>query len=116
MAKGTTLHLGFDCPACGVVNILKCRNCGEVFEFDPRMAPGEKRIRKAMPFEERFVTRAKTAPGAGGPLGFLRMAGGRFISGPPHRLRRPSMTTKGASAVNAQTSFGGRRTRRQSAS
>jgi hypothetical protein len=94
MARRTTILLGFDCPACGVVNTLKCRNCGEVFEFNPLKAPGEKWIRKAMHFGERFVTRPKTTLGAGRPLGFQRLASGRFLSGPTHRLIRPTMPSK----------------------
>lgn len=117
MASGTAKIIGFDCPTCSALNPLKCRRCGAVYKLGPVHAPGEKWTRRRIHFGERqweaLVARAKATPGVSGPSEFLRLAIERFLSRPPHRLRRPSMTTEGASAVTAQTSIRQRRPERR---
>jgi len=90
MARGTAKIIGFDCPTCGAVNTLKCRKCGEVYKLGPVKAPGEKWIRKPIPFSEgqweRLVASAKATPGVNGPAELVRLALKRALSMPLQRL------------------------------
>ena len=121
MARASAYTLRFSCTHCGAVSKAKCRKCGTVRDLDLIKDPGDKWVSLPIYFTEtdwqRIVDLAGATPGVDGPLELVNVALHRILSMPPIVLRRrPSMAAERPSAVNAQTSFEGRGTRRRSTS